>query len=180
MKVLVNLSLLIVQILLTSQHIIGQEDSPKIRTMGFQLNQYHRDFGIGLNYAGKNFGKSNVSLRLKANLLNLEHIENNSTIWTPYSNTSIGFKITEKRLSNHVEVYTEGGFLTIFPQLNFSSQHIVLGGYGIFGIEYFFDKRNSYFLELGGVGTGATADKLMNKPIYSNGFLIHVGYNFHW
>jgi hypothetical protein len=34
----------------------------------------------------------------------------------------------------------------------------------------------SYFIELGGVGTGANADKVTGNPIYSNGFLISVGF----
>jgi hypothetical protein len=33
----------------------------------------------------------------------------------------------------------------------------------------------SYFIELGGIGVGANADKVPGKPIYSNGFLISVG-----
>ena len=38
------------------------------------------------------------------------------------------------------------------------------------------NKSINYFIELGGVGTGAKADKIAFKPIYSNGFLIDVGF----
>jgi hypothetical protein len=37
----------------------------------------------------------------------------------------------------------------------------------------------NYFIELGAVGTGAKADKLPTNPIYSNGFLMSVGFRFH-
>ena len=33
----------------------------------------------------------------------------------------------------------------------------------------------NYFIEMGGVGTGAIAEKSIGKPIYSNGFLLSVG-----
>ncbi len=51
-----------------------------------------------------------------------------------------------------------------------------------FGFEFFFtentNRNPSYFIELGGIGTGAIANKLSSNPIYSNGFLISVGYRF--
>ena len=51
-----------------------------------------------------------------------------------------------------------------------------MGGYGLFGFEFFMNSRNNYFIEIGGVGTGAVADKVANSPIYSNGLLINVGF----
>jgi len=52
---------------------------------------------------------------------------------------------------------------------------LVLGGYGLFGFEFKIAPRFAYFIELGAVGTGATADKIESKPVYSNGFLTSVG-----
>ena len=39
--------------------------------------------------------------------------------------------------------------------------------------------RNSYFIEIGGIGTGATADKVANKPIYSNGLMLSTGFRIY-
>ena len=63
----------------------------------------------------------------------------------------------------------------ILPNSDFSSKSLVLGGYGLFGFEFKIAPRFAYFIELGAVGTGATADKIESKPVYSNGFLTNVG-----
>jgi len=58
----------------------------------------------------------------------------------------------------------------------------VLGGWGGFGFEIAQRKNNlddagtSYFVELGGIGTGASASRLPTQPIFANGFLINVGF----
>ncbi|HEY5825345.1 MAG TPA: hypothetical protein VIT44_13315, partial [Cyclobacteriaceae bacterium] len=58
----------------------------------------------------------------------------------------------------------------------FSSEQFVFGGYGLFGFEFFMHSSSNYFIELGGIGTGARADKIASQPIYSNGFLISTGF----
>ena len=40
------------------------------------------------------------------------------------------------------------------------------------------DKSSNYFIEIGGVGSGATADKVVGNPIYANGLMINVGYRY--
>jgi len=40
------------------------------------------------------------------------------------------------------------------------------------------NQRLSYFAEIGGMGTGAKADKIPSKPIYSNGFTTSAGLSF--
>ena len=64
-------------------------------------------------------------------------------------------------------------------QLNQYQKDFVLGGYGLLGFEFYPHRKGCYFIELGGVGTGATADKIPSSPIYSNGFLISTGIRFH-
>lgn len=73
-------------------------------------------------------------------------------------------------------MYGEGGILGLFPSSDFSSKKFVFGGYGLFGFEFFMNQMNKYFIELGSCGTGAKADKIATKPIYSNGFLISTGF----
>ena len=64
----------------------------------------------------------------------------------------------------------------LIPSNEFSSNQFEYGGYGLFGFEFFMNKCCNYFIEIGGVGTGATANKIVLQPIYSNGLLISSGF----
>jgi len=77
-----------------------------------------------------------------------------------------------------MRLYGEGGIIALFPSSRFSGETFILGGYGLFGFEFFFDSKNNYFIEIGGIGTGAVAEKVSGQPIYSNGILINVGYRY--
>jgi hypothetical protein len=77
---------------------------------------------------------------------------------------------------NFLRLYGEGGVIMLLPSSEFSNESNVMGGYGVFGFEFHMDRANNYFIEIGGVGTGATAEKIPTNPIYSNGFTISVGY----
>lgn len=74
-----------------------------------------------------------------------------------------------------IRLYGEGGFIGLFPDSSFSDTDFVAGGYGVFGFEVFMDLRRRYFIEIGGVGTGAREDNTPGRPIYSNGLLISTG-----
>ena len=65
--------------------------------------------------------------------------------------------------------------MTILPNSDFSNKSSEFGGYGVFGFEFKSRPIFGYYIELGGVGTGAIADELATNPIYSNGFLTKVG-----
>lgn len=81
-----------------------------------------------------------------------------------------------------IQVYSEGGFVFLLPDKTLSDRGLTLGGFGLFGFEFFLSEgasRNpSYFFEFGGIGTGAVAEKVLTRPIYSNGFLVSVGMRF--
>jgi len=64
----------------------------------------------------------------------------------------------------------------LIPNGIFSSASSQAGGYGLFGFEFKPIDAFGFYLEVGGLGTGAKADKLPTKPIYSNGFLTNVGF----
>lgn len=143
---------------------------------GGQVGQHQNDFGIGLNVTSPYFANNKTAIRLKGNLVWNEHPDRNfEATWTSYSNLSLGFVQVVGEIQDFVRVYGESGAIFLFPSTEFSSESIQFGGYGQFGFEFFFDKHMNYFLEAGGVGTGARADKIAGKPIYSNGFVINVG-----
>jgi hypothetical protein len=154
----------------------AQEGLSKKFGFGGQVGHHHMDFGIGLNVTSPYFAHKKTAVRVKANLVYNEHLGGNSLMtWTKYSNVSAGLVQSVGEINNFLRVYGEAGAIWLFPSHKFSSKAIQFGGYGLFGFEFFFDKHFNYFLEAGGVGTGAKADKIEGSPIYSNGFLMNVG-----
>ncbi|NPD45245.1 MULTISPECIES: hypothetical protein [unclassified Lentimicrobium] len=145
---------------------------------GFQLGQYQKDFGIGLQVTTPYFAKQKVAFRLRGNLMFNEHIHKKETTWTPYSNLSLGIIGVAGEINDKIRLYGEGGALFIFPSTELSSEQMEFGGYGLFGFEFFMSNGSNYFIEIGGVGTGAIADKVLYKPIYSNGLIINTGFRF--
>jgi hypothetical protein len=125
---------------------------------GFQLNQYQKDFGLGLQVTSP-FIREVLALRLAGNVQWLENIPPGDSLvtWTSYSNFRIGLIGKRYVLYEQISIYGEGGILVILPNSNFSSKETVVGGYGVFGFEFNPVTSFGYFLELGGVGTGATA-----------------------
>ena len=145
---------------------------------GLQLGQHQRDFGAGLNVTSPYFLNERLALRLRGNLQYHEHAKGDETIWSAYSNASVGVIGVVGNVGD-IRLYSEGGVIGLFPSESFSSESSRFGGYGLFGFEFFFNNRGNYFIEIGGVGTGAKADKLPGKPIFSNGLVISTGFRFH-
>ncbi len=147
-------------------------------SFGFQLAQYQQDFGVGLNLSSPLFFHNSCGIRLRANSMNLQHIQNAKTVWTSYTNVSLGFIGVGGIVNDKIRLYGEGGYILILPTADFSEETTVSGGYGLFGFEFFMQPFINYFIEIGGVGTGAIADRVPGKPIYSNGMTIGTGFRF--
>lgn len=145
--------------------------------IGFHLGQFQKDFSLGLDLTSPYFVDDRIAVRVKGNIAWNEHINSVlETTWTSYSNLSIGVVGVGGTVGDFMRLYGEGGFLFLFPSEEFSSESSEIGGYGLFGFEFFMSPNMNYYLEIGGVGTGAVADKVVGKPIYSNGLLINVGF----
>ena len=80
------------------------------------------------------------------------------------------------KVGDYIKIYGEGGMIMLLPSDKFSSEDFVIGGYGIFGIEFFMSRFSDYFLEIGYVSTGAIEDKIVTQPYYSNGLIISTGF----
>ena len=143
--------------------------------VGFNISQYQKDFGIGIHVISPYFLWKMVAIKAGTNIQWLENFNNTKTIWTPYQNIHLGIRGRSNVVTHNISIYGEGGMLIILPNTDFSSESVVGGGYGLFGFEFRTLPRFAYFIELGGVGSGATADRIVGKPIYSNGFLINAG-----
>lgn len=126
------------------------------------------------------FVHDKVAIRLRGNLMWNEHPEVGGTTitWSPYSNVSMGIVGIAGEIGGFMRLYGEGGIIAVIPSSEFSSDSKTFGGYGLFGFEFLFDNHSNYFIEIGGVGTGAVAQKVPGRPVYSNGLLINVGYRY--
>jgi sterol desaturase/sphingolipid hydroxylase (fatty acid hydroxylase superfamily) len=149
--------------------------APNNFEIGFNMSQYQKDFGVGLHFRSPYFIMKSVAIKVGANLQWLENFNGTETTSTTYQNFQLGVRGRSVMVSENIFVYGEGGILTILPNSDFSSQRFISGGYGLFGFEFKPIPKFGYFIELGGVGTGATADRIESKPVYSNGFLTNVG-----
>ncbi len=143
--------------------------------LGFHLAQFQRDFGMGVNVTSPLFLFDAVAVRARANFMFHEHVHNADMTWTPYWNASLGLVGVSGYVGDRIRLYGEGGAIALFPAPEFSSSDMEIGGYGTFGFELFPHDAWNYYIELGGIGTGATADRIPTSPIYSNGFMIMVG-----
>lgn len=143
--------------------------------IGFNINQIQNDYGIGIDIISPYFANSKLAIRVGGSLKWLEYIDDEETSWTPYQNIQVGHRVRQIIIEDKLYCYGEGGVLLLFPNKEFSSESINFGGYGLFGFEFKPTNKFGYYLELGGVGSGARADKVINKPIYSNGFITAVG-----
>jgi hypothetical protein len=171
---------ILMSVLLSFNQLNAQEKEKIEWNVGFQLNQFQSDFGLGVNVAFPAIIKDAVVIRLRANMMFYEHVLAGKTDWTTYSNVMLGFSSKKYKVAEFLAMYGEGGVIGILPSSKFSSSALDIGGYGIFGFEFFFAPEFNYFIELGGVGTGAVADRLIFEPIYSNGFLVSVGWRINF
>ena len=145
--------------------------------IGYNINHFGNDFGIGINITSPYFSGSAVAVRASENYQWLSYVDKTGTnVWGGYHNIRIGLVGGNFILNKSIRLYGEGGATFLIGNSNFTSKSMAVGGYGLFGFEFYISKGFSYFIELGGIGTGATADKLPSKPIYSNGFLSSVGF----
>ena len=147
---------------------------------GFQQVKFQNEFGIGVHLLSPEFKNLRINVKTNLNWLNHLDIQNNQT-WTEFINNQVGINY-QRCITTNINLYSEGGIVLIYPNNSFSNESVNFGGYGVFGFEFFFtentNRNPSYFIELGGIGTGAVANKIIFNPIYANGFLISVGYRF--
>ena len=162
-------------LVMLSIQITAQTKTNKME-IGFNLSQYQKDFGFGVHILSPYFAKSKVAIKLGANFQLLKHFNGTETTWTPYQNVQLGIRGRDAIVEDKIFIYGEGGIVTIFTNSKFSSNSTGFGGYGLCGFEFKQTLKFAYFIEFGGIGTGATADKIISKPIYSNGFLTNVGF----
>ncbi len=155
---------------------LDAQTNPSKFEIGFNLNQFQRDYGLGVHLISPYFFNSTSAVRVGANFQWLEYFNGTETVWNTYQSFQAGFRGRSTIVSDKIYIYGEGGFVILLPNSEFSTESVNFGGYGLFGFEFKPASKFAYFIELGGMGSGAVADKVGGKPIYSNGFITTVGF----
>jgi hypothetical protein len=156
--------------------------------IGYCLTQYQNDFGVGMNLTTPYIVKAAMAFRLTGSVQWLQNMEINqsspfaqvTTTWSPYAAFRLSVVSRQFVITNKISVYSEGGVVLLLPNSSFSSRSTQFGGFGVFGVEFHPSQHWAQYLEVGGIGTGAVADKAVGQPIYSNGLLINVGFRVYF
>lgn len=173
---------LLVSITLPSVSQAQLPDKANKFSIGGNVNRFQDDFGVGLVMTSPFFNNGKMALQASVIMNYHEGIPLGETTfgWMPYTTIKFGTIGVAGVIANTIRLYGGGGLVVIMPNEDFSDE-TVIGGYGVFGFEFFMGENApvSYYMELGGIGTGARAELLPGEPIYANGFSATVGVKWH-
>jgi len=138
---------------------------------GGYLVENAQDFGLGIDLTSPYFLWDHAAVRLSGEM-SYDHLE-----WNISWLAKLGLIGSNTVMDDMIRLYAEGGALFIFPHTNLSDESWFFGGYGHFGFEFFIPENKwiSYFIELGSIGTGFTAEKVSGTPHFINGFTSKAG-----
>lgn len=164
------------------------ESAPRTRpddglALGFALHRFQDDFGFGGLVATPTFLAGLLRVAFGGGVAWYPHAldDEGHETWQLYGHSRAVLEAGARIPSTPLRLYGFGGVTTLFVPGELSSKKVRLGGVGGFGFEFRFQRPHqgdapvSYFAEFGGIGTGATADRLPTHPIFANGFLLTTG-----
>lgn len=148
--------------------------------IGLNFNQTISSFGMGLNFSTPLISKS-FQIRLSANVMGLAGVPASSmrSSLEGYELFRLGIAGKGVNIADKARVYWEGGPLLVLNNSSVTDKKFNIGGYGVFGMEYMMFKKAAVFLEGGGIGTGAKAEKFVGQPLYSTGLFFGTGLRFY-
>jgi len=156
-------------------------------SVGFALHRFQDDFGLGAQVGSPTFAGDRLRITLGGGVAWYPYASNaqGEQEWADHGHVRLVFEGGLRTPGSPIRLYGFGGPIAYVIPDRLSDTRIAVGGIGGFGFEFYFipqsanrDGPVSYFVELGGVGTGARADKLAGKPTFGSGFVITTG--FHW
>lgn len=141
------------------------------------VSQVQNDFGFGFELVSPRFLGNAFAISATGKLNYVS-----SADWEPYGFAALSVLAGITSPTPTSNLYGKAGVVAIMPGDAVATDAVALGALGAFGFEFFFTqrRRGSYFIELGGVGTGAEADAISGSPIYANGFLANVGVRYYF
>jgi hypothetical protein len=104
--------------------------------------------------------------------------------WVPFGHSRVVVESGHRVGRAPLRLYGFGGAMLLFRSQRLSDDVVAVAGIGGFGFEFFaptnmINAPVSYFIEIGGVGSGARATNLPGHPILLNGFLVQSGVRFY-
>jgi hypothetical protein len=161
--------------------MISNAFAQKNLALGFHINQTRQDVALGIDVTSPMISHA-FRLRLAVNQHYFDGIRegqfNNSSF--TYQDLRLGFLGKFAIVEKHLNMYSEGGSLLLFNNPKMTDSKTNFGGYGLFGIEYAISRSAWMYFEMGGIGTGASAKKLLSSPSFSNGLLFGAGMRFYF
>jgi hypothetical protein len=146
--------------------------------LDLQLRQDSGDFGLGLGISSPRFFSLmhlvlDIDVHWKAGTLKGAADET----WVPYGGARLGIMSGSDLADGAGRLYGGGGILALLP-LGISDSPFGLGGFGVFGVQFYLEKSRhaAYFFEMGGEGSGLAADRFSGSPRAMNGFFAKTGF----
>jgi len=158
------------------------QDTPSRFAVGFDVDSYSNNFGGGITLFSPHFFNDHMWIQFTGDIAWVQGVANGTTLttWSPYGLFKLGLMAGRFLENTPIRIYGGGGIVLVTLANNVSNSSAV-GGYGVAGVEFLVnrDRSKALFIELGGMGTGAQADKMVNAPLYANGFSVSWGYKFY-
>jgi hypothetical protein len=151
--------------------------APAQTSVGPVISQVQNDFGFGAEIVSPRFLGDAFAVSATGKLNYLPAAD-----WQAYGFGAVSLLAGITSPTPTSNLYGKAGLVAIVPSDEVAGYDVALGALGAFGFEFFFteERRGSYYIELGGVGTGAEADARAGSPIYANGFLTNVGVRYYF
>ncbi|MGB5654881.1 MAG: hypothetical protein WBM56_13720 [Robiginitalea sp.] len=151
-------------------------DSGSFR-IGFHLRELAGDFGLGLNLdlpTPQNW----PTIRLAGTWQWQEIPEGTSFDKASYLTLRAGVASKSFQIQERIRAYGEGGLLGVLPSDELSENSFELGGYGLFGFEFFVEQYglSSLFLEVGASSAGNGLETRPGVPSFGTGFWVGAGF----
>jgi hypothetical protein len=158
------------------------DDERNGAAVGWEISSFANNYAFGARLDTPRFARRTVHVQIGASLAWVQGVPlgESDTTWAPYTLLRIGIVRSTPIGSLPLRFYGGGGLALVLPTNDVSGQSAQGGGYGLTGLELSVPENGGarWFVEVGGMGTGAKADRLANSPIYANGFTIGWGFRY--
>lgn len=149
--------------------------------IGWEISSFANNYAFGARVDTPSFANGRLRVQIAGSLAWVQGVPigETETTWAPYTLLRVGI-VRSAPIGNRLRFYGGGGLALVLPTNDLADERAHGGGYGLTGLELSLPEngRTRWFVELGGMGTGARADRLTNSPIYANGFTIGWGFRY--
>lgn len=144
--------------------------------IGVNVNKSLYSYGAGISISSPMLANS-FQLRLGMNVMGVPGtpVSGIGPIIGGYELFRLGIAGKGINIGELSKLYWEGGPLLIVNSRAVTDRPYNIGGYGVMGFEYRMLEKTSVFAELGGIGTGAKAEKFIGQPMFSTGPFVGAG-----